>query len=157
MENEDHTYITCLRCMFVHLRLRDSGGRVRRRDRIPQRKAGEKMKYKQNAKMLIYAIACVSLAIISCGTTTTLPQITKSDAIPQYIGNTYAEISSGQEMTVTAEKLNIRTSPGGEVIHFAYLLEGDIVTVYERQTANGYEWCRTGLHWVGCEWLEEIR
>ena len=117
------------------------------------------MKYKQNAKMLIYAIACVSLAIISCGAPVALPQSAKSDAIPQYIGNTYAEthISSGQEMTVTAEKLNIRTSPGGEVVHFAYLLEGDIVTVYERQTANGYKWCRTGLHWVGCEWLEETK
>lgn len=60
-------------------------------------------------------------------------------------------------MVVTAEKLNIRTSPGGEVIHHAYLMRGDIVTVYETQLdEHGYQWCRTGTRWVGCEWLEIV-
>lgn len=65
------------------------------------------------------------------------------------------EASTDVNMVVIADKLKIRTSPGGEVVQFAYLLRGDTVTVYERQTENGYQWCRTGLHWVGCEWLEE--
>lgn len=65
------------------------------------------------------------------------------------------DASTEVNMVVIADKLNIRTSPNGEVVHYIYLLHGDIVTVYERQTVNGYEWCRTGKHWVGCEWLEE--
>ena len=92
------------------------------------------MKYKQNAKMLIYAIACVSLAIISCGTTTTLPQIPKSDAIPQYIGNTYAETniptSEAQLMTVcNSGGLHVRAEadPSADIV--GELQDGDSVTV----------------------------
>lgn len=57
------------------------------------------------------------------------------------------------EMSVTAERLYVRTQPEGDVS--TYLLQGDNVSVYE--TLDG--WCRitprnNPPRWVWCGWLE---
>ena len=104
------------------------------------------------------SVICLTLSALACGMPVTAAMIypsVGSAPVPVNMDTVInTPMSTGVNMVVIADKLKIRTSPGGEVVQFAYLLRGDIVTVYERQTKNGYQWCRTGLHWVGCEWLE---
>ena len=97
------------------------------------------------SKTLIWLLL-FALASISCVTPAALP------ASRAYIA---PELSAAPipvwETTVTAGKLNVRHEPGGEVV--SYRLEGDTVTVYEKQSG----WCRISVGqpelWVYCKWL----
>lgn len=56
------------------------------------------------------------------------------------------------DMTVSADMLNVRDSPGGIIL--SYLIRGDIVTVYAIEDG----WCRITPNeeerWVYCKWLK---
>lgn len=103
--------------------------------------------------LILVIIAILALTSLSCAAPVAIVAVPAAKSVNiNTVINTAT--STPVNMVVTAEKLNIRTSPGGEVIHHAYLIQGDIVTVYETQPdANDYQWCRIGLHWVGCGWL----
>lgn len=97
------------------------------------------------------ALFLFTLASLACST---LPAAVSAPA-PFRIDSDM--VSESVQMVVTAERLNIRLTPGGVVVKHAYFVAGDLVTVYEVKMVGDYNWCAIAPdagRWVGCEWLE---
>ncbi len=56
------------------------------------------------------------------------------------------------EGKVTASKLNIRKTPGGQ--YLGYYVRGTKVTILEKQTVNGTEWGKTDKGWISMDYVE---
>lgn len=102
-------------------------------------------------KKLMYSIVCISLAIISCGLSSTIPA---AIAVPVPGVNKEAHIyTTPQEMVITAGSVYVRAEPEGKRV--SYRLQGDIVNIYSVEVVNDYAWCRltpdgrTEL-WIAC-------